>query len=66
MVKGVDTKGAKTLTELIDNNLVILSKKIFKENIKNFLELIKKDIDKKYVNLLRALCTCNGQPVFFN
>lgn len=62
----VDIMAEPTLTELIDNNRMVLEKKISKENIKKFVELIKKSHLKKFVNILRAVCVCDNEPMILN
>ena len=53
-----------TLTELIDNNKVILETKIKEETYKEFLELlIQQETHKKYVKLLKALVMCEGKAI---
>lgn len=62
----VDIQAEPTLTELIDNNKTVLETKIKKETIKKFVDLILVDQNKKYVNLLRALSVCDGEPMLIN
>ena len=54
-----------TLTELIDNNALILNNKIKKSAIHKFTSLLK-DKHEKYVNILRALVNCDGEAVVNN
>ena len=62
----VDIMAEPTLTELIDNNRIVLETKITKENIKNFVDLIVKSPLKKFVKLLRAVCVCDNEPMLLN
>ena len=56
-----------TLTELIDNNRMVLENKIKKQTIKTFISLLfNNEAHEKYVKLLRALCTCNGEAMINN
>lgn len=56
-----------TLTELIDNNKRILESKIKKETIEDFLDLLcNQEIHHKYVKLLRAITTCDGNAMIGN
>lgn len=59
----VDIMAEPTLTELIDNNRIVLETKITKETKKSFVDLIMKTPLKKYVKLLRAVCVCDNQPM---
>lgn len=62
-----DILAEATLTELIDNNKMVLENKIKKLTIKNFISLLfNNEAHEKYVNLLRALCTCNGAAMINN
>jgi hypothetical protein len=63
-----DSLGANsTLKELIDDNERILEAQIKKGTIDKFVyNLIDSKGDKKYVDILRAICICNGSPVAKN
>lgn len=63
-----DSLGANaTLKELIDDNERILEAQIKKGTIDKFVyNLIDSKGDKKYVDILRAICICNGSPVVKN
>lgn len=63
-----DSLGANsTLKELIDDNERILEAQIKKGTIDKFVyNLIDSRGDKKYVDILRAICICNGVPVAKN
>lgn len=62
----VDIMSEPTLTELIDNNKVVLQNKITKEHIKRFVEPIRQTPMEKFVKLLRAVCVCDEEPMIFN
>ena len=51
-----------TLTELIDNNKLILQNKIKPDAINSFIYLLKEQ-DEKYVNILRALVKCDNEAI---
>ena len=55
-----------TLTELIDNNKRILENKIKPETINRFIRMLKTHPHEKFVNLLRALTVCDGEPMMRN
>ena len=56
-----------TLIELIDNNRRILEAKIKSETIEDFIELLmNQELHEKYVKLLSALTTCDGQAMVTN
>lgn len=56
-----------TLTELIDNNKRILESKIKKETIEDFIDLLcNQELNHKYVKLLRAITTCDGNAMIGN
>lgn len=62
-----DIKAGQTLTELIDNNEKILESRIEKETIQNFIKfLCEEDKDAKFLNILRAICICNDEPMMQN
>ena len=63
-----DSIGANsTLTELIDNNERILEAQIKKGTIDKFVyNLIESRGNKKYIDILRAVCICNGKPIEAN
>lgn len=63
-----DSLGAKsTLTELIDNNERILEAQIKKSTIDKFIfNLIESKGDKKYIDILQAICICSGKPMAKN
>ena len=62
-----DTLIGLTLTELIDNNTKILESRIKKETIMKII----RDMDFRnknlyFIDLLRAICICDGKPMFAN
>jgi hypothetical protein len=63
-----DSLGANsTLTELLDNNERILEAQIRTGTIDKFVfNLIESKGDKKYIDILRAICICNGKPMVRN
>jgi len=61
-----DIKAEATLIELIDNNKKILNTKIDRDIILKFVHMLKENKNQKYVNLLRALCVCDGEAVVKN
>lgn len=61
-----DIKAEATLIELIDNNKRILSTKINKDMISRFVDMLEANKSQKFVNLLRALCVCDGEAVVRN
>ena len=62
-----DILAEATLTELIDNNKVILETKINSEIYMKFINLLtEQQLHEKYVKLLRALCTCDGNAMINN
>ena len=62
-----DINAEPTLTELIDNNRKILESKIKKETIAKFMNILdEKGADERFINLLRALCTCDGEAMMAN
>ena len=63
-----DSLGANsTLTELIDNNERILEAQIRISTIDKFVyNLIESKGDKKYIDILGAICICNGKPMSRN
>lgn len=57
----------ETLTELIDNNSVILETRIKKSTIHKFVSnLVNMGREKKYIDILRAICICNEAPMKVN
>lgn len=65
-MEGIDLNAEPTLTELIDNNKRILEHKIKPKTITEFVEKLKVLPKEKFVNLLRALTVCNGEPMLAN
>ena len=62
-----DILAEATLTELIDNNKVILETKINHDIYMKFINLlIERQLHEKYIKLLRALCTCDGNAMVNN
>jgi hypothetical protein len=61
-----DILAEATLTELIDNNKIVLETKIKKETIFRFVETLLEDPKDEYIDLLRALCTVDGEPMIVN
>lgn len=60
-------KANETLTELIDNNQVILETRIKKSTINKFVtNLVESGGEKKFVDILRAICICNETPMKAN
>ena len=65
--KDNDLWAEPTLTELIDNNKVILENRIKLETISRFVDMLKvSEKHEKYVKLLRALINCDGEAVIQN
>jgi hypothetical protein len=59
-----DIMAEPTLTELIDNNKLVLENKIKDSIIHEFTNLLISETSKtKYVKLLRALINCNGSAI---
>lgn len=61
-----DIRAGQTLTELIDNNQRILESRIKQDTILQFVDILKEDKDAKYVEVLRAICICDGLPMIKN
>jgi hypothetical protein len=62
-----DIRAGQTLTELIDNNQRILESRIELKTILEFVNVLKEgDKDAKYVEILRAICICDGMPMIKN
>jgi len=62
-----DIRAGQTLTELIDNNQRILESRIELSTINRFIDILRdKDKDAKYVDILRAICICDGSPMIKN
>ena len=62
-----DILAEPTLTELIDNNQRILENKISKEITHKFINmLLEESTSERFVNILRAIITCNGEAVIRN
>ena len=63
-----EMKAKETLTELIDNNKTILETRIKRETIVKFImNLLKsKKVEKKFVDILRAICICDEEPMHKN
>lgn len=60
-------KAKETLTELIDNNHKILETRIKRSTIDEFVKnLIELGGDKRYTEILRAMCICDGKPMLKN
>lgn len=62
----VDMLAEPTLTELIDNNELILKKKIDLTIITRFANLLIEEKSVKYIKLLRALVNCDGKAMKVN
>lgn len=62
----VDILAEPTLTELIDNNEIILKNKIDRKIIERFVNLLISERSIKYIKLLRALINCDGKAMKFN
>lgn len=58
-----DIGAGEALTELIDNNQLVLETKIQPEMIQLFVEEVLRVHDVKYLNLMRALVNCNGSAM---
>jgi len=56
----------KTLTELIDNNKTILTKRINKGTVNKFIQLVSEDRVAKYIDILRVIIICNEKPLLGN
>jgi inositol 1,4,5-triphosphate receptor type 3 len=62
--KTVDILAGRTLKELVDNNRRILETRIGLDQIKLFINFLKHSkTDGNLIELLRALCICNDQPM---
>lgn len=60
-------KVKETLTELIDNNEKILDVQITDTLVDHILDyFFNSPPDSKVVNIIRAMCICNGRPVIKN
>ena len=58
-----DIKSEGTLTELIDNNKRILKFRLRKETINKFVQLVSAEKVPKYINILRVIIVCDGEPM---
>lgn len=58
-----DIKSEGTLTELIDNNKRILKTRLRKETINKFVQLVSAQKVPKYINILRVIIVCDGEPM---
>lgn len=61
-----DILAEPTLTELIDNNNAVLENKIKTQTLRNFIDLLNQELHEKYVKLLRAVVTSNGEAMTHN
>jgi hypothetical protein len=62
-----DIQSGRTLTELIDNNKRILESRIKADTISQFIRnLVDNERDSKSINILRAICICDGKPMIKN
>lgn len=62
-----DIQAGRTLTELIDNNKKILESRIESGIISDFIyNLATQEKDTKTVDILRAICICDGKPMIKN
>ena len=62
-----DIQAGRTLTELIDNNQRILESRIERDTIDKFINnLVTEERESKSVNILRAICICDGKPMIKN
>jgi hypothetical protein len=62
-----DIKARKTFLELIDNNPRILDSRIQQETILTFVDFLTyKDRDSKIIDIIRAICICDGSPMVRN
>jgi hypothetical protein len=62
-----DIQAGRTLQELIDNNKRILDSRITKDIINQFLLfMIREEKNSNTVNILRAICICDGTPMLKN
>ena len=60
----IDICAEPTLTELIDNNEIVLKDKIDKNVIEKFVNLLKQEENNvKYIKLLKALINCDGKAM---
>lgn len=60
-------KANETLTELIDNNRTILDTRIKTSTINKFVtNLVESGGEKKFVEILRAICICDEKPMLNN
>lgn len=61
-----DLLAGTALTELIDNNKLVLETKIKPELIILFINQLLSNKQSKYVNLLKALVNCDGKAIVKN
>lgn len=62
-----DILAGTTLLELIDNNRRILESRIEDSTIHRFIDFLVSDIQQaQYVNIVRAMCICNEEPMIKN
>ncbi len=61
-----DIKAEAPLIELIDNQKKILTTRLNRDIIMKFVKMLKENKNEKFVNLLRALCVCDGEAVVKN
>lgn len=62
-----DTYIGRTLTELIDNNKRIIETRIKKETILKIISDMSFNIKNPcFIDLLRAICICDGEPMIVN
>ena len=56
-----------TITELLDNNKQLLDKQIKTQTIRNIIQNCSDNLkNEKFLNLLSALCQCNGEAIVSN
>jgi len=62
-----DFLAESTITELLTDNKDLLDKQINKQIISNFIEQCKyQKKNERFLNLLSALCSCNGEAIASN
>ena len=59
-----DLFAESTLTSLLTDNKTLLSEAISEKTITLFVNLMnQQDVDDRYIRILIALCTCQGEPI---
>lgn len=62
-----DIGAEEAIISLVDNNIKLLERQIDHSIIKKFVELcIAQQRQRRLIQLLCAVCSCNGKPVYKN